>query len=255
MLSKLRSRASFSNVIALTALFVALSGTSYAVTTFDSKKIKNNTIRSIDIKNRTIRSKDIAQGVIGSTLQATPRKRLATPGPRTWVRTLFTPVATLGGFEPGAYVLLAKVNQSADGSPMAVAASRPRATSMNRTVACARRARRRATTSSRSIVRPHRHGGACLPFLDRYLGGIGRKAGRDPDQRGAVECGLRLEPPAVRAVIRLAARTNARRESTRHGSNGLRGPPSGRAVGRLGPRGPLHRARSPPRGGSEAARM
>ena len=113
MLTKIRSHASFSNVVALTALFVALGGTSYAVTTFGSKQIKNNTIRSIDIKNRTIRSKDIAKGVIGSTLQSTAAQASRDAGPsNVGSSTSFTPVATLGGLEPGAYVLLAKVNQS-----------------------------------------------------------------------------------------------------------------------------------------------
>ena len=115
MLKKLRAHMSFSNVVALSALFVALSGTSYAVTTFDSKKIKNNTIRSIDIKNRTIRSKDIAKGVIGSTLQSTAGQATRDVGPTSvGASQSFTPVATLGGLEPGAYVLLAKVNQSAN---------------------------------------------------------------------------------------------------------------------------------------------
>ena len=115
MLTKIRGKMSFSNVIALTALFVALSGTSYAVTTFDSKRIKNNSVRSIDIKNRTIRSKDIAKGVIGSTLQSTAGQATRDVGPTSvGASQSFTPVATLGGLEPGAYVLLAKVNQSAN---------------------------------------------------------------------------------------------------------------------------------------------
>jgi len=113
VLTKIRAQISFSNVIALSALFVALGGTSYAVTTFDSKRIKNNSIRSIDIKNRTIRSKDIAKGVIGSTLQSTAGQATRDVGPTSVPASQsFTPVATLGGLEPGAYVLLAKVNQS-----------------------------------------------------------------------------------------------------------------------------------------------
>ena len=115
MLTKLRSRATFSNVIALTALFVALSGTSYAVTTFNSKDIRNNTIRSVDIKNRTIRGKDIKKGVIGATLQSTAAQATRNVGPSNVESSdAYTPVATLGGLEPGAYLLLAKVNQGAD---------------------------------------------------------------------------------------------------------------------------------------------
>jgi hypothetical protein len=102
-------------VIALCALFVALSGTSYAVTRITSKQIRNNTIRSVDIKNRTIKSRDIARGVIGATLQSSAAQVVRDAGPTNVAKSQnFTPVATLGGLEPGAYVLLAKVNQSAN---------------------------------------------------------------------------------------------------------------------------------------------
>jgi len=112
---RLRSFVTFSNVIALCALFVALGGTSYAVTRITSKQIKNNSIRSVDIKNRTIKSRDIARGVIGATLQSSAAQVVRDAGPtNVGASQSYTPVATLGGLEPGAYVLLAKVNQSAN---------------------------------------------------------------------------------------------------------------------------------------------
>jgi hypothetical protein len=112
---RLRSLVTFSNVIALCALFVALGGTSYAVTKIGSKQIKNNSVRSVDIKNRTIKSKDLARGVIGATLQSTAAQAARDAGPTgVGASQQFTPVATLGGLEPGAYVLLAKVNQSSN---------------------------------------------------------------------------------------------------------------------------------------------
>ena len=115
MLTKIRSHASFSNVVALTALFVALGGTSYAATRIGSKQIKNNSVRSVDIKNRTIKSKDIAKGVIGATLQSTAAQAVRDAGPTSvGASQSYTPVATLGGLEPGAYVLLAKVNQASN---------------------------------------------------------------------------------------------------------------------------------------------
>jgi hypothetical protein len=114
VLTKIRSHASFSNVVAVTALFVALGGTSYAATRIGSKQIKNNSVRSVDIKNRTIKSRDIARGVIGATLQSTAAQVVRDAGPTgVGASTNYTAVATLGGLEPGAYVLLAKVNQSA----------------------------------------------------------------------------------------------------------------------------------------------
>jgi hypothetical protein len=115
VLTMLRSYATFSNVIALCALFVALGGTSYAVTKIGSKQIRNNSIRSADIKNRTIRSKDIRKGVIGSTLQSSAAQASRDVGPTgVGASQSYTTVVTLGGLEPGAYVLLAKVNQSAN---------------------------------------------------------------------------------------------------------------------------------------------
>src|SRR5829696_3008617 len=112
---KLRSHASFSNVVAVMALFVALGGTSYAATKIGSKQIKNNSVRSVDIKNRTIKSKDIARGVIGATLQSTAAQAVRDAGPsNVAASTSYTAVATLGGLEPGAYVLLAKVNQASN---------------------------------------------------------------------------------------------------------------------------------------------
>ena len=115
MLIKLRSYVTFSNVIALCALFVALGGTSYAVTKIGSKQIRNNSIRSADIKNGTIRSKDLRKGVIGSTLQSSAAQASRDVGPTgVGASQSFTPIATLGGLEPGAYVLLAKVNQSSN---------------------------------------------------------------------------------------------------------------------------------------------
>jgi len=115
VLTKIRSHASFSNVVAVMALFVALGGTSYAATRIGSKQIRNNSVRSVDIKNRTIKSKDIARGVIGSTLQSTAAQASRDAGPsNVGASSSYTPVATLGGLEPGAYVLLAKVNQSSN---------------------------------------------------------------------------------------------------------------------------------------------
>jgi hypothetical protein len=113
VLMKLRSHASFSNVVAVMALFVALGGTSYAATKIGSKQIKNNSVRSVDIKNRTIKSKDIARGVIGATLQSTAAQAVRDAGPSNVAASAsYTAVATLSGLEPGAYVLLAKVNQA-----------------------------------------------------------------------------------------------------------------------------------------------
>jgi hypothetical protein len=124
MLIKLRSHVSFANVIAMVALFVALSGTSYAVSKVGAKDIRTNAVRakhikksqvrSKQIKNHSITSADLAPGVIGSTLQSSAGQARRDAGPAGVTGSAnYTTVATLAGLEPGSYVLLAKTNQSA----------------------------------------------------------------------------------------------------------------------------------------------
>jgi hypothetical protein len=124
LFNKLRSHLNFANVVAMVALFVALSGTSYAVSKVGAKDIRKNAVRSkhikrsqvtsADIRNRAIRSQDLAPGLIGGTLQATAGQARRDAGPTgVGASGNYTAVATLGGLQPGAYVLLAKTNQSA----------------------------------------------------------------------------------------------------------------------------------------------
>jgi hypothetical protein len=124
MLIKLRSHVSFANIVAMIALFVALSGTSYAVSKVGAKDIRKNAVRakhikskqvrSKHIKNRSIRSEDLAPGLIGTTLQSSAGQVRRDAGPEgVGASQSYTPVATLAGLEPGSYVLLAKTNQSA----------------------------------------------------------------------------------------------------------------------------------------------
>ena len=187
---------SFSNVIALSALFVALGGTSYAVTTFDSKKIKNNSIRSIDIKNRTIRSKDIAKGVIGSTLQSTAGQVTRDVGPTgVGASQSFTPVATLGGLEPGAYVLLAKVNQSSNTRTD----GRCRIQADGDYDDSNRGLREQGTAEGHNLQLLHTFGGTGTAVLacravGRDLVGVRRETDRDQDQRRALDRRLRIGP-------------------------------------------------------------
>ena len=68
MLSKLRSRLTYANVVASIALFIALGGTSYGLATgsIGSREIKTNGVRSADIRNNDVRGKDIRNGTIRS---------------------------------------------------------------------------------------------------------------------------------------------------------------------------------------------
>ena len=125
MLIKLRSHLNFANVVALLALFVALSGTSYAVSKVGSKDIRKNAVRSKhikksqvnsgDIRNHTIKPIDIAPTVTGKTLQSSAGQVRRDAGPSDVAGSgSFTPVATMGGLQAGSYVLLAKTNQSSN---------------------------------------------------------------------------------------------------------------------------------------------
>jgi hypothetical protein len=80
MLQRLSRHLTYANVTATLALFIALSGTSYAVIKVGSRQIVNNSVRSsdvrnngllsTDIKNRTLKSRDIAKDELGGTVIA-----------------------------------------------------------------------------------------------------------------------------------------------------------------------------------------
>jgi hypothetical protein len=71
--------------IGLLALFIALGGTSYAVSTggIDSREIKNNTIRSEDVRNGALLGKDFRKGQLraGSTGPQGPPGQAGPQGP------------------------------------------------------------------------------------------------------------------------------------------------------------------------------
>lgn len=52
-------RLTYANVVATLALFVALGGTTYAVTSVGSSGIRDNSIRSADLRNNTVRGLDV----------------------------------------------------------------------------------------------------------------------------------------------------------------------------------------------------
>jgi hypothetical protein len=61
VVTKLRSRLTYANVVASIALFIALGGTSYAVATgsIDSREIKNNSVRGADVRNSSLTGADV----------------------------------------------------------------------------------------------------------------------------------------------------------------------------------------------------
>ena len=66
------------HLIALVALFVALTSTATAALMITGKTIKNNTVTSADVKNGTLSAKDFKQGTTFSAASRTP----GAPGPQ-----------------------------------------------------------------------------------------------------------------------------------------------------------------------------
>ena len=66
MLSRLRSTLTFSNTVAMVALFIALGGSSYAALQVGSEQIADNSVRSKDLRNNDIRGRDIHTGAVRS---------------------------------------------------------------------------------------------------------------------------------------------------------------------------------------------
>ncbi|HEU0025276.1 MAG TPA: hypothetical protein VFQ12_11620 [Thermoleophilaceae bacterium] len=79
-------------IVALTALFVAMSGSAYALV-ITGKSIKNNSLRSVDVRNGTLKSRDHAKDSLGgnvikeSTLATVPGAGVAAGGSRQAVVT------------------------------------------------------------------------------------------------------------------------------------------------------------------------
>jgi hypothetical protein len=62
MLSRIRTHASFANVVSLMALFVALSGTAYAAV-----KLPKNSVGARQIKKNGVKASEVSTGAIGSS--------------------------------------------------------------------------------------------------------------------------------------------------------------------------------------------
>jgi hypothetical protein len=101
-------------VVALVALIAASAGGATAATLISGKQIRNSSITSADIKNRSLRQVDLNKGVL-TAVQSTAREVTRANGPAgvapaaTW-----TPIASIVGLEPGAYVVMAKANLRSD---------------------------------------------------------------------------------------------------------------------------------------------
>ena len=100
----LRDRMTYGNVTATLALFVALGGTSYAVTqlprnSVGTKQIKKSAVRSSDLKRGAVTSSDIRNGTIRSAdIDADTRSSLkGDPGPAGPPGPTYRAVVNSGG--------------------------------------------------------------------------------------------------------------------------------------------------------------
>ena len=59
MLSTIRTRLTYANVMATVAVFIALGGSSYAALTITGKNVKNSSLSGRDIKNNSVTGKDV----------------------------------------------------------------------------------------------------------------------------------------------------------------------------------------------------
>jgi hypothetical protein len=68
MLDRLRQRLGYAEVMATVAVFVALGGSSYALTggSIGSRELKDNAIRSADLRDNGVRARDVRNGTLGT---------------------------------------------------------------------------------------------------------------------------------------------------------------------------------------------
>ena len=78
MFRSIRTRLTFSNAIALIALFVALGGSSYAAAQLTGASIRDNTITTKDVRNGSLLAKDFKAG----QLPAGPQGAQGAAGPQ-----------------------------------------------------------------------------------------------------------------------------------------------------------------------------
>jgi hypothetical protein len=83
VLSRIRQRLTYANVMSTLAVFIALGGSSYAALQIDSADIANNSVRGVDVRDRTLGERDVKRNALGgrsireSRLGRVPRARRA----------------------------------------------------------------------------------------------------------------------------------------------------------------------------------
>ena len=109
MFHQLRDKLTYANIVATTALFVALGGTAYAVGagTIGSREVRDNSLRSRDVRTNTLTARDIDE----RTLRSKPnvyRRSVVLP-----VRLVPSGVSSSASGDRGAIAISG--NETADG--------------------------------------------------------------------------------------------------------------------------------------------
>ncbi len=67
MLRSIGQRLTYANVLSTVALFVALGGTTYAVTSIGGADIRDNSVRSADLRDNDVRGRDVRRRSLGGS--------------------------------------------------------------------------------------------------------------------------------------------------------------------------------------------
>jgi hypothetical protein len=114
VLSKLRTRLTYSNVVSTLCLFILLGGSAYAAVTITGKNVKNSSLTGKDVKNSSLTSSDVknrsllARDFKTGQLKAGPKGDAGAPGqkgtpgdPAALLSTLPSGRTLRGGFGGG----------------------------------------------------------------------------------------------------------------------------------------------------------
>jgi hypothetical protein len=102
MLARSRARLTYANVVATLALFVALGGSSYAITRIGSREVKNRSLRGLDLRRNTVTGKEVKESRLGTVPNALHAGSADTAGSAA-AATVAADSQALGGLSPAAF--------------------------------------------------------------------------------------------------------------------------------------------------------
>jgi hypothetical protein len=103
MLTRLRARLSYANVVSTLALFLTLGGSAYATGLIDGKTLKDRSVRAKKVARNTLGGTEIKESKLGKVPKA-GQADLAKSAAAATTATSAGNAETLGGLAPGAFV-------------------------------------------------------------------------------------------------------------------------------------------------------